>query len=381
MRIAVNARFLLKHKMEGFGWYSYETLKRLVQSHPEHQFIFFFDRAFDQRFIFSQNIEAVVLRPPARHPILFKVWFNHSVTRALKKYKADLFFSPDGYLSLKTNVPQIGVIHDLNFEHYPEDLPKSAATYLKKYFPLFASKASHLLTVSEFSKQDIVDRYNIQPEKITVGYNGASVVFQPVDNSQQTEIRNTFTNGKPYIIFVGALHPRKNLVRLLTAFDLFKEQTKSETQLLIVGENLWRSKKLKIPALKFQNEIHFTGHQPLEVLAKLVGSAKFMAFVSYFEGFGIPLVEAMQAGCPVLAGNLTSLPEVGGDAVSYCDPFNIESITLQLVNLDSDASLREKLKSSGLERAKKFSWDFTAEKIWQVLSQFDKKADRNEHNS
>ena len=155
MRIAINTRFLLTHKMEGFGWYTFEIVKRLVENHPEHTFIFFFDRAYDERFIFGENVTPVVLKPQARHPILFKIWFDRSVTKALKKHKADIFFSPDGYLSLRTEIPQIGVIHDINFEHFPEDLPKSPRNYLRKYFPKFANKANHILTVSESSKQDI----------------------------------------------------------------------------------------------------------------------------------------------------------------------------------------------------------------------------------
>lgn len=367
MRIAVNARFLLKHKMEGFGWYSFETLKRITQAHPEHQFIFFFDRTYDPKFIFSKNIEAVILRPPARHPILFKIWFNFSVTRALKKHKADIFFSPDGYLSLKTDVPQIGVIHDLNFEHYPNDLPRSALNYLKSYFPRFAKKAAHILTVSEFSKQDICRMYEVDAAKITVAHNGASDVFEPISKVEQHVIRDEFTDGIPYIVFVGALHPRKNIYKLLEAFEKFKEQTQSETKLLIVGENLWRSKKINLPEMAFKSEVIFTGHQPLEKLAKIVSSAKFMAFVSYFEGFGIPLVEAMKAGCPVLSADKTSLPEVAGEAALYCDPFDVNSIVKGLTELDQNENLRNQLVEKGLVRAKLFSWDFTAAKVWNVL--------------
>lgn len=356
--------------MEGFGWYSYETLKRITQNHPEHQFIFFFDRPFDPKFIFADNIEPVVLRPPARHPVLFKIWFNISVTRALKKYKADLFFSPDGYLSLKTDVPQIGVIHDLNFEHYPEDLPAWPRKYLKTHFPLFAKKAAHIMTVSEFSKQDIVRRYGISPQKITAAYNGASHHFKPLSADDQKLVLKEFTEGFPFIVFVGALHPRKNVVRLLQAFDQFKSATKSETRLLIVGENLWRSKKIQIPELKYKNHVVFTGHQPIDKLAKIVGAAKFMAFVSYFEGFGIPIAEAMQAGCPVLCGDKTSLPEVGGDAAIYCDPFNLNSISEGLTELDSNDTLRNDLIQKGLERSKLFSWDITAKKIWKEIAKF-----------
>lgn len=369
----MNTRFLLKHKMEGFGWYTYEILKRITQAHPEHQFIFFFDRAYDPKFIFSKNIEPVVLFPPARHPLLFKVWFNFSITRALKKYKADIFFSPDGYLSLKTDIPQIGVIHDLNFEHYPDDLPKSALRYLKSYFPRFTKKADHVLTVSEFSKQDICRLYKVDSSKITVAHNGANELFKPVSATEQQLIREEFTAGKQFILFVGALHPRKNLIRLLEAYEKFKSETKSETKLLIVGENLWRSKKLRLPEMKFRNDVIFTGHQPLENLTMITASAKFMAFISYFEGFGIPLVEAMQSGCPVLSGDKTSLPEVAGDAALYCDPLDVDSIAKGLTDLDENENLRNSLIEKGYARCKQFSWDFAAEKVWEVLKRYDKK--------
>ncbi|NOQ75340.1 MAG: glycosyltransferase [Crocinitomix sp.] len=369
MRIAINTRFLLKNKMEGFGWFTYETVKRIVESHPEHEFIFFFDRAYDPKFIFSSNVKPVVLNPPARHPILFKIWFNYSVKRALKKHKIDLFFSPDGFLSLTTDVPQIGVIHDINFEHFPEDLPKAPRNYLKKYFPLFAKKAAHLITVSEFSKQDIAKTYGISLGKITVAHNGGSDAFKPVEDSVKTAIRKEYTNNKPYFIFVGALHPRKNLGRLLAAFDAFKKQTNSENQLLIVGENLWKNEGFteKLTEIEHKDAIHFSGHVDLDTLTKLMASARALTFVSYFEGFGIPLVEAMKSGTPILSGNKTSLPEVTGDAGILVDPFSVEAITAGLIEIETNSNLRAELIQKGLKRGQLFNWDFTAEKIWAVI--------------
>lgn len=369
MRIGINTRFLLKDKMEGFGWFTYETVKRLVTRHPQHEFIFFFDRKYDPKFIFSDNVTPVVLNPPARHPILFKIWFDYSITRALKKHKIDLFFSPDGYLSLKTNIPQIGVIHDLNFEHFPNDLPKSALNYLKKYFPLFAEKAAHILTVSEFSKQDIANTYGIAENKISVAHNGANESFQPVSAHIQQQIQGKYTNGKPYFIFVGALHPRKNIDRLLSAFNQFKADTNSETQLLIVGEKLWKNKPFqeKLNLLDHRNAVHFSGHVNLSELVKLTAAARAMAFVSYFEGFGIPLVEAMQAGTPIVCGNKTALPEVVGDAALLVDPFSIAEIANGLKRIDEDEALREELTEKGYSRSKAFSWDRSAEIIWEVI--------------
>ena len=174
MRIAVNTRFLLPNKLEGFGWYSYEICKRLTESNPEHDFIFFFDRPYNSAFVFGDNVTPVVLKPAARHPFLFYYWFEFAVKRALKKYKADLFFSPDGYLSLGSKTKQIAVIHDINFVHFPKDLPWLVAKYLNHFFPKFAQKADHIITVSEYSKKDLVDSFGVKPKKITDILNSAS---------------------------------------------------------------------------------------------------------------------------------------------------------------------------------------------------------------
>ncbi|PKR81925.1 glycosyltransferase family 1 protein [Brumimicrobium salinarum] len=366
MRIGVNTRFLLKNKMEGFGWYTYETMLRITQQHPEHEFIFFFDRPYDEKFVFADNVTPVVVNPPARHPILQIIWFDYAIPRALKKHKCDVFVSTDGYLSLKTDLPQLTVMHDLNFEHNPQDLPKVALKFLKKRFPVFARKADRLCTVSEFSKADIVKTYGISPDKIDVTYNGVSPVFKVIDDNEKQKVREQFTQGKPYIVFVGAIHKRKNVQRLIAAYKVLKTQNKIPHQLLIVGEPMWDSQTVEIDE-ELKPYIHFTGHVSLDHLANIVGAATCMAFVSYFEGFGIPLVEAMQSGVPVLAGNLTSLPEIGGDAALYCDPYSVDSIQEQLNLLLSDENLRKDLIVKGLERAKDFSWDYTARDLWLAV--------------
>ena len=370
MRIAVNTRFLLPHKMEGFGWYTYEITKRLVENHPEHTFIFFFDRKYDPKFVFGDNVIPVVLNPPARHPILFRIWFNQSVKRALKKYKADVFFSPDGYLSLTTDVPQVGVMHDLNFEHNPEDLKPVMRNYYLKYFPKFAKKAKHIITVSEYSKQDILSNYGVSEDKVTAIWNGASDAFRPLNQSEKESIRSKYTQGKPFFLFVGAIHPRKNVRRLIEAYSLYrKNNPEAEEQLVIVGTELWNNAGFDLNISdELKQNIHFTGHLHLDELAQIMGAAKIFAFVPYFEGFGIPLVEAMRCGTPILSGNKTSLPEVAGNAALFCDPFDVKDIVSGLTKLAQDDSLRTDLSQKGLERSHLFSWDTAANKVWEVIA-------------
>ncbi len=364
MNIAINTRFLLPHKMEGFGWFTYEVVKRMVKQHPEHQFFFFFDRTFDKKFIFGDNVTPIVLHPQARHPVLFKIWFNFSVTRALKKYNIDVFFSPDGYLSLKTKVKQIAVIHDLNFEHYPKDIPAQARKYLKKYFPLFAQKAHKIITVSNFSKKDIIEQYAINPQKIVVAYNGGNDDFKPVSDLKANQVRQQYTNGQDYFVYVGALHARKNINRLFKAFEMFKKRSKSNAKLVVVGEKMW---KLQDVALTEHSDIIFTGRLHINSLVDVVASAKSLVLVSYFEGFGIPLVEAMRCGVPVITSNVTSMPEVCGDAGLLVDPFDVKAISQAIERLDTDEKLRKELSQKALDRAKLFSWQKTSEIIWNEI--------------
>tara|TARA_R110002072_G_scaffold172042_2_gene325835 strand:- start:11049 stop:12167 length:1119 start_codon:yes stop_codon:yes gene_type:complete len=370
MRIAINTRFLLSHKMEGFGWYTYEITSRIVEKHPEHQFFFFFDRPFDEKFVFANNVTPIILAPQARHPFLFYWWFEFSVKKALKKHKIDLFFSPDGYLSLSSNVKQVATIHDINFEHNPEDVGWLVRKYLTQFFPKFAKKADHILTVSDYSRNDIAKTYDINYSKITSIWNGASDIFKPIPEESKVIIRKKYTSNQEYFLFVGALSPRKNLKRLIEAFEIFKKSdSKNTQQLLIVGDELWKNSNANISISKsLKSQIHFTGHVELTELAQIMASAKIFTFVPYFEGFGIPLVEAMKCGTPILSGNLTSLPEIAGEAALYCDPYSVSDIAEKLSLLNNDDVMRREFSEKGLKRSEQFSWDMAAEKVWTVLS-------------
>lgn len=365
MRIGINTRFLLNSKMEGFGWYTFEIVKRLVERHPEHQFIFFFDRAYDEKFIFGKNVEPVVLAPQARHPILHWIWFEWSIKRALKKYRCDLFFSPDGYLSLGSSIPQIPVIHDINFEYYPKDLPFFARYYFRYFFPKFAKKAKKIITVSSYSKLDISRKYEVAPDNIYAIWNGASDAFSPLEKVEQAAVRQKYTEGKDYFLFVGSLNRRKNVHRLFKAYEQYRNKVSEPKELLIVGQAMWSTKEFDFSS---KEGIRFTGHVKLEELTQIVGSAYALTYVPYFEGFGIPLVEAMRCGTPILSGNLTALPEVAGDAAIYCDPFKVDDITEKMVILHENKELHSQLSARALERSHLFSWDKSAEQVWEVLA-------------
>ncbi len=369
MKIAVNTRLLLKDKLEGIGWFSYETLKRITQQHPEHQFYFIFDRKYDDSFIFSDNITPVVVRPQARHPLLYYIWFEKSLPRTLKKLQADLFFSPDGYLSLSTPVKSMNVFHDLNFEHYPEDLPASERYFYRHFFPKYAEKACRIATVSEFSKRDIINQYNISADKIDVVYNGANEDYCPIPETEKQKIRDRYTQGETFFVFIGALHPRKNLVNLFKAFDYFRKISESRTKLLIIGQKKWWTDKIRqaYESMQFKDEVLFSGRLTSDELHKVLASGLALTYVSYFEGFGIPILEAYFCETPVITSNITSMPEVAGDAALLVDPFSVRSIGEGMARMESDREYRESLIIKCRERRTAFSWQKSSELLWASI--------------
>ena len=369
MTIAVNTRLLLKGRLEGIGWFTYESLKRITQAHPEHEFIFIFDRSYSDEFIFSDNVTPVILSPQARHPILYKIWFDWRIPGILKKHKADVFISPDGYLSLRTEAPQLAVMHDLNFEHYPKDLPGVHGRYYRKYFPRFSKAAARIATVSEYSKKDISDLYDIDLVNIDVVYNGVGNKFKPLSQEEISAKRRELTDGKEYFVFVGSLHPRKNIHRLFRAYDRFKRASGSDMKLVIVGEKFWWNELIKeaYESISDQDDVIFCGRLNDEALVQTVGAATAMTFVPYFEGFGIPILEAFRSQIPVITANITSMPEVAGDAALLVNPFDIEEIAVAMRLIAEDPDMRASMVRKGTTRLEYFSWDRTADLLWKSI--------------
>jgi len=369
MKIVVNAQCLIKDKLEGLGWFSYETLKRITTQHPEHQFVFVFDRKWDQSFIFSDNIKPIILYPPSRHPFLWHIRFDELFPFLLLKHKADLYLSPDGWMPLHTKVKTVNVIHDLNFEYYPQYLPFWYRNYYRMYFPRFARKATRLATVSEYSKTDIIAKYKVAPEKIDVVYNGCNELYKPADPDVKKSTIQKYSNGHPYFVFVGSLHPRKNLINLFRAFELFKEKQHSDIKLLIVGGKKWWTTEIDstFENMRHKEDLYFTGHVSSAEMNDIIGSALAMTYVSCFEGFGIPILEAFYCETPLITSNVTSMPEIAGNAALLADPFSVDSIAGAMLKIADNETLRQELIAKGRIRRQEFSWQKSADKLWKCV--------------
>lgn len=369
MIIAVNTRFLQNDKLEGYGYFTREVFLRMANSHPEHQFVFIFDRPYQQASLFPANVETVVVAPPARHPVLWKYWYDIRLPLILKRLKADVFVSPDGYCSLFTKLPQCMVVHDLGFLHYPAAYKKSHLVYLRHYTPRFIRKATRVATVSQFSKNDITSQYHTDPSKIDVVYSAVKESFAPMTWEEQEETRKKYTDGKAYFIYAGAIQPRKNLMNLLKAFSIFKKRQRSNMKLVLAGRMAWKNDEFLqlLARYKYRDDIVLTGYIDEKELASLVASAYAMVYPSFFEGFGVPVLEAMRSGVPALTSAKSSMEEIGEDAGLYFDPYSHEDMAEKLMLIYKDEQLRNNMVQKGFQIAEKFSWQHTADLLWSTV--------------
>ncbi len=351
--------------MEGISRYIYETTQRMVNANPKTEFHFLFDRKFDKKFIYAKNVIPVVLRPKARLPILWKFWFEWRVKNYMEKHDIDVFFSGESYLSIKSKVPTLMVTHDIAFEHFKDHLPNYQQKYLLKNSPLFHKRADHIVTVSKFTKNDIIKKYNMFPQKISVAGNASPLGFHKIPDTRKQEIRELFTDGKPFLIYLGSIHPRKNIVRLIQAFDLYKSNHKSDLKLLLIGRKAWNNSSFEtaMQNVKCKNDIIHRSDIGDEV-KQILASAEALVYISLFEGFGIPILEACSCEVPVICSENSAMSEVGGDAVMTVDPTNIKQISETIHTLMTNVLLQQKMKQNGLKRIAVYDWQKTADHIY-----------------
>lgn len=261
--------------------------------------------------------------------------------------------------------PVVVSIHDLSFEHLPETFKRRSRAQLRLTVRRSARKAVEILTISEYSRRAIIETYHVDPERITVTPLAAPAHFAPVsDETELLRIRQTYGIERDYILTLGSIQPRKNLARLIRAFGMLRgrELKKQAPQLVIAGKRGWLyDETLRVAGeQEAGRDIVFTGYVQERDLPALYSGAACFAYPSYYEGFGLPVVEAMQCGTPVVAGNQTSLPEVVGDGGVLVDPFSELELAEAIARVIDNPDYRAELRVKGLERAKAFSWTTTA---------------------
>jgi len=267
--------------------------------------------------------------------------------------------------------PVVVSIHDLSFEHLPETFNRRSRTQLRLTVRRSARSAKRVLALSEHARQDIISTYKISPERVTAIPIGTAPHFQPVtDEKELQRVRHTYGIARNYILSVGSIQPRKNLGRLAQAYARLRNRLPENElpQLVIVGKRAWlyRETLREIEQLRTGDCVIITGYVPEHDLPALYTGATCFVYPSYFEGFGLPPLEAMKCGAPVITGDRTSLPEVVGDAGLLVDPFDIDAIASAIQSIVTDSKLRSALKSRSLNRARMFDWRKTAKRTLEV---------------
>ena len=363
MTIAVNTRSLFTGHPEGYSCFIQEVFSRIVQQHPEHTFLFIFDRNEKEQFGFGGNSRSVVIRRTGNHSLFWKLWYDRKIPAVLKKQKADLFVSCDGSCSLTTKVPQCLLALD------PIFFPASQLRYYKRHIGDCLNKALSVATVSLGLKQEFEEQYGINADKTTVVPPAGRELFVPLNAEERQRVKDTYTGGMEYFLYSGDIHPQKNLVRLLKAFSVFKKKQNTGMKLVLAGKLApkYDSFQVNLQSYKYRSDVLLTGSLPGKELAAITAAAYAMVIPSAGEGFAVPELEAMQCKIPVISAAGPALQEIAGDAALYANPENHEELAAQLILLYKDENKRNELIQNGTAVAQRYSWDKTAAIMWECI--------------
>lgn len=295
----------------------------------------------------------------------------HALPTLCKNWRADLlhvtYTGP-----FFTSCPLVVSVHDISFKHYPEFFSPRDRLLFATLLPLTLRRASAVITISEYSKQKILDSFPFLNGKMYVTLLAPNTLFQPVREGELLQaIRTRYGIHSRFILAVGNLQPRKNLLRLISAFATIRRQI-DLVQLVIVGKDQWQSSKIyaRVKQLNVEDDVIFTGYVSDEDLMLLYNAADVYVYPSIYEGFGLPILEAMACGTPVVTSNTTSMPEVAGDAALLVDPFQEDQIVYAIQRILTESDLALSLSNKGLERVRQFSWQKTAQQtvaIYQLI--------------
>jgi glycosyltransferase involved in cell wall biosynthesis len=266
--------------------------------------------------------------------------------------------------------PTIVTVHDISYEHFPEYFNPLQRARMRLLIPLSARRAAEVLTVSEYSRRDIIDRYGIPEERVTVTYNGVSEAFHVQSPEEALAATASFKIDRPFILGVGNLQARKNLLRLIRAYARLRDSGDCDHDLFLVGQAAWKGHQIQseVVRLGITQFVRRTGYVSEEQLIGLYNRAELFVYPSTFEGFGLPVIEAMACGTPVLTSNTSALPEIAGDAAVTVNPYDEDAIGDGLRRLLKDDALRSRLRVAGLLRARDFSWRAVAERTAQAYA-------------
>ena len=351
--------------VSGISNYVRNLLLGLAAVGKEHSFVLYTNRPVNIDPPLPANFTVRMVRLP--YP-KFQAWFQLSLPIRLHRDGINVFFGSFHRLPLLSAIPSVLTIHDLS-GLLLKDYHLQSVVLRNSLIPLFVRKASRILAVSQFTKDEVIKRFPQAAGKVVVVHEAPSAeLTREVDQSHLDDVRKILSLPQRYILFLGTLEPRKNLPRLLTAYASIAHRIPHD--LVLAGRIGWKSGPLfeLLKSEDLRSRIHLTGFVEVQHLSALLTMADLMAYPSLYEGFGLPVVEAMACGTPVLTSSVSSLPEAAGGAAILADPYSVEDIAAKLLELSVDAGLRAELSKKGLTRVSELSWEQTARMTLQVCS-------------
>ncbi len=333
-------------------------------------------RGDDELFIFYNQEKFLGLAPDCSEIVIKgnnRLWWDQILLpRMLRRLRIDAVVCPKNVAPFLANCRcYIGITDLAHFDRQLNAYPFLDTMYMRILLPLSVRKATAIFAISENTKKDIIRYTGCDPEKITVTYLAADKIYRSVNNSEQLQnVKQKYAIPQKFIMYVGSLSPRKNIIRLLEAFSSIHK--KIPHNLVLTGSKSWKDSSVyhTMRRLNLGDRIKKLGYVENEDMPALYNLADAYVYPSLYEGFGLPVLEAMQCGCPVVASNATSIPEVAGDAAILVNPLDTNALADAIYNVLTDDRLRKKLISSGFKQAERFSWDSTANIMLETIRQF-----------
>lgn len=362
MRIGIDAR-LLFYQTAGIGQYILRLTEALAELDKDDEFVFFHSRQDRHRLLTATNVHHRALWTPSHHR-----FETTTMSVELFPHYLDVLHSPDFIPPSHLRYPSVITVHDLAFLLYPDFLTPQSARYYGQVDGA-SRKARHIIAVSQSTKRDVIRLLGVPEDKVTVTYEAAHPTFRPLDHAEaHAHVEKRYGLADQFILFVSTIEPRKNLPLLLKAFKRMTEVYHPRATLVIAGTQGWLTERVNetVSSLNLDERVRFLGPVSVEELLYLYNAARVFALPSFYEGFGLPPLEAMACGTPVVVSNTSSLPEVVGDAGQLVDPNDVEAWSVALWRTLSDNELHSEMCEKGLRRAATFSWKRAARETLNV---------------
>jgi glycosyltransferase involved in cell wall biosynthesis len=373
MHIAIGGRILTHKQREGIGWYSDQMIREMALLRPEYRFSVIVHKGIENEFEWPPNVQLVKVGINRFDPFGLPWYLYVTLPRTIAELKPDIFWSPDGIAPINRICPTVITIHDISPMVLPETMRFRDRVYFNRYLKKAVAYSDHFFTVSNFSKTEIISMLPIPAEKITVTYNGVRSNLKPTMTNSRRQSRIKYALGQPYMLHIGAIHPRKNVIDVVKGFELYHNTKKnSDLVLVLAGRKAWRSEDVfdYIESSGVKHKIRWLDYVPDEEMAALINGAELLVNYSHHEGFGMSVIEAMACHVPVICSTKGALREIAGTAAVYAG--NVESLSESIDRVLNNKQLRSKLIEAGITQQKKFQWSQSAHNGILIFESLDR---------